>query len=878
MKSTDFKFVLLFFTIQLFCLPLIAKQDSLLQVIEQAKDQNDFETYYKSLSLLEKYFIAAEDFQKLEDHSFYSYSPTNASDSLIYRRYTMLHGFRLFRHLGLVYESLKHYLVAHRHWVNKDLNDKNVWFTEKAIAIHYARLNDYDQAIRYSLMVEEHLKETNNLGKLGRLYSDLGDLYLWQKDTTKAIKYYQHGLSLGDKDNNAKAKIANLSSLALLYLDQNKIELFERSYLRIKNLFSALDTSDVMFQERLVEIETLEIEYLKHQGKHAEVESKCKSLVSTYKERYKGRRVREIAKVYLELGNLSLERSDLEKAKSYCNEGLSWLIDKTSTSDLLNEQSPYLENTMVDLLVLKAKNYELEFSITQNHSLLDSALLILSKAFQTNQWIYNELSFSSSQFNSIEDMNVILSLAIKYCYTLWTLSSEEKYLDNANEIFLNSKSILLNQKINDNRILQSLPQVAKDSFIKLESNLLIQIERYSLEPEPSDSILRIIYSIKEDINDYKDGCKIDNSALEQYQGSYLEYFWTDDALYVLDNFSLNPFRRIDNSEILENLILDFLQSVENKSESYARNLEKLRTFLLPVDWTKQSSLTVIPDGKLLTIPMDLLFFDNQGNQELPKVTYRYSRMNKKQSTTISSEAAILFLAPKYTITSEPIATRQSKGKLLYTDLEGKAIENNWQGSFTKTTDCSISDLVQYSNSHEIFHYSGHAVGSGNMPKLLLTDKLDYENFISNTMIEEANLDYELVVLSACETGMGKFENGEGVRSLAYSFLTSGVHNVVYSLWSINDQTTSKIMGLFYKELAAGKKVSEALRQAKLEFLRKATPEERHPYYWAGFVAVGDNLEFSSSSYKFKWPYIFVILGLGAIILLTTKTQTNENSK
>jgi CHAT domain-containing protein len=91
---------------------------------------------------------------------------------------------------------------------------------------------------------------------------------------------------------------------------------------------------------------------------------------------------------------------------------------------------------------------------------------------------------------------------------------------------------------------------------------------------------------------------------------------------------------------------------------------------------------------------------------------------------------------------------------------------------------------------------------------------------------------ELVVLSACETGLGEFSISEGVKGLQRAFMIAGAKSVIMSLWEVDDQSTQILMTLFYKNWIKNKlsKV-DALKFAKIE-LKKIKPQ---PYYWAGFV-------------------------------------------
>jgi CHAT domain-containing protein len=94
-----------------------------------------------------------------------------------------------------------------------------------------------------------------------------------------------------------------------------------------------------------------------------------------------------------------------------------------------------------------------------------------------------------------------------------------------------------------------------------------------------------------------------------------------------------------------------------------------------------------------------------------------------------------------------------------------------------------------------------------------------------------------VVLSACETGLGRLAGGEGVIGLTRAFLYAGASRVLVSLWPVSDASTADLMVRFYDELLAGTLPAEALRRAKLNLLRQNL-EYAKPYYWSAFVLNG----------------------------------------
>jgi CHAT domain-containing protein len=110
-----------------------------------------------------------------------------------------------------------------------------------------------------------------------------------------------------------------------------------------------------------------------------------------------------------------------------------------------------------------------------------------------------------------------------------------------------------------------------------------------------------------------------------------------------------------------------------------------------------------------------------------------------------------------------------------------------------------------------------------------------------TALEAAYLDLsgtKLVVLSACDTGVGEVKNGEGVRGLRRALVLAGSESQVMSLWPVADKTTKDLMIQYYKALQGGEGRSEGLRQVQLQLLR-GRKEKQHPFYWAAFIQSGE---------------------------------------
>ena len=172
--------------------------------------------------------------------------------------------------------------------------------------------------------------------------------------------------------------------------------------------------------------------------------------------------------------------------------------------------------------------------------------------------------------------------------------------------------------------------------------------------------------------------------------------------------------------------------------------------------------------------------------------------------------------------------------------------------------------------YQILHLAMHAFIEENAPqfsKLLFTQNTGGEGDgqLSAHELYNYDLQADLVVLSACNTGLGKMKRGEGLMSLSHAFALAGVPATVMSLWKIPDQTTPALMVRFYQNLKDGLPKNEALRKAKLDYLQAAKLDQlAHPYYWAGFMLMGDPKPLSKSGIpmSFWFTLIIFVAGIG----------------
>lgn len=151
------------------------------------------------------------------------------------------------------------------------------------------------------------------------------------------------------------------------------------------------------------------------------------------------------------------------------------------------------------------------------------------------------------------------------------------------------------------------------------------------------------------------------------------------------------------------------------------------------------------------------------------------------------------------------------------------------------------------SNYPVLHFATHGILDSDNPSKtgLLLSQVNERGEVVNGMllnreIRQLKLKSELVVLSACESGVDAQTSKDEFSSIAHSFLQAGARRVVASLWKVNDAATAELMKLFYQKLFSGAAIrpAEALRLAQLEMSR--TGQWRHPFFWAGFVLEGEH--------------------------------------
>jgi CHAT domain-containing protein/Tfp pilus assembly protein PilF len=299
---------------------------------------------------------------------------------------------------------------------------------------------------------------------------------------------------------------------------------------------------------------------------------------------------------------------------------------------------------------------------------------------------------------------------------------------------------------------------------------------------------------------------------------------------------------------------------------------------------KNRELVIIPGGVLGYLPFDALLASPASNYEDfygHNYLVRDFQFSYANSATLLDEMSghnsnwkrggLMAFAPLYTGDSLTIRSdpwRAVLGKLQYNEAEALAIRDLMGGKVFLDSTATEENFRINAPKAGILHLAVHGKANdehGEYSYLAFYQTLDS---IENELIFVKDLytmriRAALVVLSACETGIGELQRGEGIVSLARGFSFAGAASIVTTLWSIDDSASAEIMESFYKNLKAGETKDGALRNAKLAYLnRRKNSNASHPLYWAAFVPVGDMEPLDEG--MIWWVWVLTGLGLSAI--------------
>ncbi len=363
----------------------------------------------------------------------------------------------------------------------------------------------------------------------------------------------------------------------------------------------------------------------------------------------------------------------------------------------------------------------------------------------------------------------------------------------------------------------------------------------------------------------------------------IKYFTGKEATYavIISQKEIKLFK-LGGTDELQEMLKSYFPMLSDPLRNTGKHSRELYTHLI-APWEqelgKYTTLTIIPDDFLHYLPFEVL--KSQGFSLVQSHEIKYANsldlwLLKKKSLPEIQKNKTLFaaFAPLYGGAEiNALSVRGDRFKnLAGAKKEAQLIAANLNGDIFLDDDATLDNFMERTTSYRIYHLAMHAIMD---EKEHTRSGLIFQGngFLNFTSLYGMYFPAELVVLSACNTGVGKLAAGEGLLSLSRALTYAGVRSSVYSLWEVPDAETSIIMLSFYKYLQEGKNKTTALAAAKRDFL-KNNPLKSHPYYWAGFVINGDASPIVANKSSLIWYFAAAVLivGLGFCFWLFKKNR------
>jgi CHAT domain-containing protein/tetratricopeptide (TPR) repeat protein len=750
-------------------------------------------------------------------------------------------------------------------------------------AVIHKGQNQVEKSIKY-LRKEELLysDKPSNYLKLAQCYNNLLGLYGELGNEEKFHFYSQKAIGIYEKLGNEKLRgLSNCyKNIALFYSRKRDVEQYD--------YYASLSLS--LEQEMYGAKHPLIAELYKISGKFYKNEGEYEKALSFLKQAI--------------TANVAHEKVDLKTTLDN-QDYLDLNVFQSTVLQLSLLYKEWYQKTKHESYLKKSYEYGLlaqEILFTQRETLSqnDDKKVLLAKAHNTiaNTILTTELYYT---FNSKQEH---IETALQAAEKSKSIILLESLKGNAAEKFGGLPDSVQKKEANLKEQIAKLEKKIIDAKGSQENELQKKFKNQLFDQKRA--LEKLYDRIKSDFPKYvqmkKGGTDFNLQTFQKEilddKTALIEYFMADSScfMFVIRNKKVEFIKLPITSVLIEQkvkelrrVLSNYKYILEDKKRAYKEYTKVAHwfykeLFAAAVPHIKDvEHLIFVPDGTLGHLPFDV-FLVEEPVEELPynklhyllqdySIRYSYSAAllleNKKgQAKPSSKETLNLYVfAGNYDVVDSNLLERtllQQKIRKQLIPLPAVVAELNQlkrlfkEGHYYSGAAANELNFKKQATKMDVLHLAMHGILNTNYPfasSLIFTENHDSieDNFLYAYEISQLNFSANLVVLSACETGYGRFEQGEGVMSLARSFMYAGVPSLVVSLWQVNDASTALIMQAFYTYLKEGLPKDLALRKAKLDYLKVGTGIAAHPAYWAPFIQIGtaDALVEKAGS-KFGW--------------------------
>ncbi|MEC4004099.1 CHAT domain-containing protein [Flavobacterium sp. SUN052] len=780
----------------------------------------------------------------------------------------------------------------------------NKAFYQKQIGAYQDAIKNYEKA--WQLYDKNKIKSDFDiieycLKPLGNLYTIIGDY----DNAENTIKQYFY---IADKSGNTDLKVSALVNLTNVLQNSGRIDL------AISLLEDTLKNDNLTESQKAILASTLGANYLiKKETTKAKIQ--IEKAIKIYKKQSNNTLslatcYKNLASIYFENKNYEMANSSFEIAENYLSKTpiLGQIAMAKNYYDhalfYFNQQNydkaiSYITYTFKNTLYnyndndghLPSKNklfantvlldaLDLQAAIYTQQNLPKKALECYQLCFYIEELFQSLLVYENSKIiHQIGNRNRT-EKCIEIYYNLYQKEKKILYLEKAFQLSEITKSSVLKQFSSkliskEEKLIRKQLQDWNTIIIKEQQKLnYADIDKINNAIKKQNELMLLLKSNEtSNKNEIQTEINLNNlySKLEKDKAVLVSYFAGIEKLYsfTIENNSIKLLKIDDafkNNSVFYGFINYFKDSntiTENPKEYNHIGNTVFNLLKLPINKSNKN-LIIIPDGILNFLPFEALITEQSTTTNFAKMHYLLNDFKVGYANSASFYLAEKpFQHTKKTVLGVFPVFENSNLELAYSVDEMKAIQRNFKGKFLSKSQATFDNFKLNAGNYSILHLSTHA-DSGDIESPAIIKFYDQDILYSEFYTLDINPD--LVVLSACETGLGKLYKAEGAMSISRGFQMAGAKNLLFSLWKVNDYTTSVFMEKFYKNIKDGSSFFDANHKAKLDFLSDSdiSNTKKSPYFWAPMVYYG-TIESETSTNYLCW--ISIVGGLIGLFLL-----------
>ena len=780
---------------------------------------------------------------------------------------------------------------------------------------HQAMLNykeakkNYDTALSY---FKDSL--ATNMEFKGHIYNAIGVILEKEKDFASALDYYDQAIAIFKQSKNtlltsiAYDNKANIYSNIGYYTEAKEmhkkvISLFEKEglnsdlpwryfnlgavYLKCDELDSALvslkkaEALNLKFSSNKNQLNTLIQNHLTDTNIELEKYEKAEQLISTLLKTQKDEfhlNAPEVSYSYY----LSAKNNFFQERYTSAIKDLEQAENILSSIKNSNKKQQISLNYLLSIKILREKTLWQQYAKENDIVYLETLYNLCLETNKLGNKMLHLYEDEESKLNFFNSINENLYLGIKASKKMHDLTNNIKYVEQALSFFEAEKSFLLKQKYKTDLLkINLIPEdliFKEDSLIREISRLqnILYFEKNKL-PDASCEDSRI-FNLKTQLSDLnqriedkfpnyktlktinKELCLEDIRKKTTPNELIIEYFQYKDEVYSIGIGQANYSFKENKIANLTEKINAYEEAIQNS------DIKKYTTFAFEfysslvrdhIYSDSISHLTIIPSKSISFLSFDTFLTTKASNLEYnhldylileKSVCYKNSIENPNKNQEKAKEA-YLGICPDFSNTN--------KNNLSGAYNEVKAISSQYGGTLLPKEGITKQNLLAKLPNYRIIHFATHTNINTITPQyssLLIMSDSTKENKLFAYEIQSSKLNADLVILSACSSGVGKLKNGEGLGSIGRCFNYAGAKSVILGLWDLPDFSTAKIIEYFFSKIDVLNK-AEALKSAKVKYLESADEYTSNPIYWAGLILIGENTSLKINT-NHKYPDYF----------------------